>query len=266
MPYDDIREIVMSDPETGHLNLNDNDLYTVYQYLLMRDSNSMPGYIPKLVFEPYLHIEYMPTKAKRDEELNRELRRRLQIFESDVYIQDASFDDFETHGSKTYEDALKYAQHLVFRSPNFYEKGMYLYGPYGAGKSYLLSALAKELTKKRVNVIFTFVPDLVRALKTSMATDTLESKINMLKRSDVLILDDLGGEYLSVWFRDEVLLPVLHYRLNAKLPVLISSNLSPLKLAQAIASENEDEMKSSRILKRIQDLTTPFKLDTRFGK
>lgn len=266
MPYDDIKETVMSDPETRHLNLDDNDLYTVYQYLLMRDSNTMPGYIPKLIFEPYIHIEYVPTKAKRDEEINRELKRHLETFESDIYIQDASFDNFETHGIKAYEDALKYAKHLVFRSPTFYEKGMYLHGPYGAGKSYLLSALAKELTKKRVNVIFTFVPDLVRNLKNSMVTDTLETKINMLKRSDVLILDDLGGEYLSVWFRDEILLPVLHYRLNAKLPVLISSNLSPAQLADAIASENEDDMKSTRILKRIQDLTTPFKFDTRFGK
>src|SRR5690606_8798284 len=130
---------------------------------------------------------------------------------------------------------------------------------------YFLQGLAKELTKRFVNVVYTFVPDLTRSLKASMGTPDLEKKLNLLKRCDVLILDDLGGENITQWFRDEVLLPVLHYRLSAELTVFVSSNYDLKQLAQMMQLNNEDmTIQSARIIKRIQALTKTLKFDKRF--
>ncbi len=265
MALDEIREIVSKDNETKHLKLSDNDMYVVYQYLLLRDDNALKGFRPKLVLEPYIHINYVPTKERQQEELTITLRQHLETFESDIYIADATLDDFIV-SDEYQQKAIDYAKEFL-KDPLKFQKGMYLYGEYNTGKSYLLSGIANELTKRRVNVVFVFVPDLIRSIKVSIGSDQLEKKINILKRCDVLILDDLGGENVSVWFRDEILLPIIHYRLNANLTVFISSNSSISELPKAMSLEKEnDDVKVLRLIRRIDDLTKPFKLVKRFKK
>lgn len=265
MALDEVKKIVSEDNETKHLKLSDNDVYVVYQYLLLRDDNELKGFRPKLVLEPYVHINYVPTKERQQEELTITLRQHLETFESDIYIADATLDDFIIT-DENQQKAIDYANQFL-KNPLKFQRGMYLHGPYGTGKSYLLSGLANELTKRRVNVVFVFVPDLIRSIKGSIGSDQLEKKINILKRCDVLILDDLGGENVSVWFRDEILLPIIHYRLNANLTVFISSNSTLGELADVMRLDKEnDAIKVTRLIKRIEDLTKPFKLVKRFEK
>ncbi|CDR31159.1 Primosomal protein DnaI [Acholeplasma oculi] len=264
MKLEMIRSIVEKDNELNKMNIQDQDLLVAFQYIMQRDQNDLKDFYPKLVLKPYAHIAYIPTKEKVMYDSTRKLRSYLEIFESDIYISDATLDDFIIEDD-IHEKAIKYAKSLIHKKDTFY-KGLFLVGPYGSGKSYLLSGLANDLTKSGVDVVYVFVPDLIRSIKTSIGSDMLEKKINILKRADCLILDDLGGENLSVWFRDEVLLPILHYRLNAKLPVHISSNLFYTKLADALKTEKEDSVKVMRIIKRIQDLTEPFVFTKVFKK
>lgn len=265
MAFDDIRKKIAEDPETKDLILNDNDMYVVYQYLLQRDQKSLNDFLPKLILTPYVHISYVPTVEKVRQIENAVLKRHLETFESEIYISDADIDDFII--SDVYQEkAVNYAKKFL-EKPLKFQKGLYIYGPYGAGKSYLLSGLANELTKRKVNVVYVFVPDLIRTLKSNIGSDQLEKKINILKRCDVLILDDLGGENISVWFRDEILLPILHYRLNASLSVHISSNSNIAQLAKSMIMDKEsDAIKVTRIIKRIEDLTKPFKFEKTFTK
>ncbi|HLT00126.1 MAG TPA: ATP-binding protein, partial [Acholeplasma sp.] len=195
MELSEIKAIIKKDPETKDLELNDQDLLTAYQYLLLRDGNSLKGFRPILVTKPFLHINYAPTKEKREEELTVQLRQNLETFESDIYIKDASLDDFIV-SDEFHEKAMAYVKEYL-RDPKK-TKGMYLYGPYGSGKSYFFSGLAKELTKRHIDVVYVFLPDLIRSIKQSIGSPELEKKINILKRCDVLILDDLGGENMSM--------------------------------------------------------------------
>ena len=48
----------------------------------------------------------------------------------------------------------------------------------------------------------------------------------MLKTSPILMLDDIGAESNSAWFRDEILMIVLEYRMMQELPTFFSSNLT----------------------------------------
>jgi primosomal protein DnaI len=67
---------------------------------------------------------------------------------------------------------------------------------------------------------------------------------------------------MTPWFRDEVLVPILQYRLSAKLPVFMTSNFDYLQLVEALTL-NRDEtsrVKAARLLQRIKDLMTPVKM------
>ncbi|MBN2268432.1 MAG: primosomal protein DnaI [Acholeplasmataceae bacterium] len=260
---EEMRKIIKKDPETRHLNISDLDLFKVYRYLLDRDeSPNKDGYQPVLKTEPYIEIIYQPTKEKAEEIKREKIKRHLKFYDSEIYIQDASlalFDTFNDERQVAYDHAHYFLENY---KKDHYEKGLYLYGKYSTGKSYLISAIAQELAEKNIMVLFVYMPDLVRSIRQGMNEGNLEERINQLKQADVLMMDDIGGENMTSWFRDEVLVPILQYRLSAKLPVFMTSNFDYLQLVEALTL-NRDEtsrVKAARLLQRIKDLMTPVKM------
>lgn len=135
-----------------------------------------------------------------------------------------------------------------------FTKGIYLHGAFGTGKTLLLLHLAHNLTKKNVRVLFAYYPDLVRHLKSTISNNTLESHVDKLKNVDILILDDIGAENNTSFVRDEILGPILQYRMMANFPVFMTSNYS-LDLLREHFKESRDEVniiKSDRIIERIR--------------
>ena len=98
-------------------------------------------------------------------------------------------------------------------------------------------------------------------------SNELEAKIKELKMTDILVIDDMGSENMSSWFRDEVLSPVLQFRLASSLPVLISSNFNQKDLTNFFAKDKDgvDLMKASRVVHRIRELTTEVPLKERYA-
>ncbi|MFA5692586.1 MAG: ATP-binding protein [Acholeplasmataceae bacterium] len=256
-----LEKIIKNDPEVKDLKIDPKDYHVVYQYISIRDSNLDPNYTPKLNLSPYVHITYVPTKEKIIKDQTRLIKDNLETFESDIYISDASLNDFILVDNN-HEKALNYSKRFI-NDPKNYHKGMYIHGPYGTGKSFFLSGLANELTKLGVRVVFVFIPDFVRSIKGAISTGELEKKINILKKCDYLILDDLGGEYYSAWFRDEILLPIIHYRLNADLPIFVSSNYSLKELAETLIKDSKGEGATQvlRLMQRITDMTKNFRFN-----
>ena len=107
------------------------------------------------------------------------------------YVKDATLEDFDiSTDSRT--KCLAYAQKVIASGKSMLP-GLYIYGKYGTGKTYFLSALANELAQVGIKSIIVFMPDLSRNLKNAMAENLLESRVNLLKNVDVLMFDDLGG-------------------------------------------------------------------------
>lgn len=143
-------------------------------------------------------------------------------------------------------------------------KGIYLYGPFGCGKTFILLNLANYLvTKKNKKVVFAYYPELVREVKSSIANNTLESLIVKLKNTDVLMLDDFGAELNSSFIRDEFLGPILQYRMTAGLPVFMTSNYDIKTLTNHLCDvrDEENQLKASRIIERIAYMMKVVKLD-----
>lgn len=259
----ELRLKIANDPETKDLNITGSDLLVVGRYLEIRGT-IIDGYKPILKTTPYVEIIYLPTEEKINQKIRLEIKQNLEVFDSDIYLQDASFADFKILNSQR-ERVLTLAKEFIQNySKTNYVKGLYLYGGYKTGKTYALSMIARELAKNNINVLLVFMPDLVRNIRQGISDGDLEHKINLLKQAEVLMFDDIGGENFSAWFRDEILLPILQYRLAASLPTFFSSNLEYNELAKAFIlnkGNEHDYVKGIRLLQRIKDLSTYVKLD-----
>lgn len=141
------------------------------------------------------------------------------------------------------------------------EKGIYLHGSFGSGKTYLVAALFNELAKKEVKSIVIHLPEFLRGLKESFSSDYSE-RFDLIKKTPLLLIDDIGAEYLTGWARDEVLEPILQYRMDENLATFFTSNFTVEELEKHLAgnSNSYDRVKAKRIIERIKQLSEPIEL------
>lgn len=138
------------------------------------------------------------------------------------------------------------------------EKGLFLSGQFGVGKTYLLGAIANELRENHISSMLIYMPEFVREMYEAIQTNTVQEKIDLFKQADVLMLDDIGAETMSAWFRDEVLGSILQYRMMERLPVFFTSNYTMEQLEKILASSTKggiEEVKAGRIMERIKQLS-----------
>ena len=195
------------------------------------------------------------------------LKVRLSEVDHEQYIDamhlpsnifNASLDDFDfERGQNKMAGLNKMTSFITLYKNGEKPKGLYLYGRNNVGKTYALSALANELMKNNISVVIAYFPDLVREFKSRVSNNSVEELISKLKQVEVLILDDIGGEGKSVWVRDEVLGPILQYRLLDDKPTFFSSNLPIKLLAEEHFSKftsTVDKVSGGRIGVRIKNL------------
>ena len=77
------------------------------------------------------------------------------------------------------------------------------------------------------------------------------------------MLDDIGAEEITPWVRDEVLGPLLHYRMVHKLPTFFSSNFNfeELEFHLSKTRQGAEITKASRIMERIKTITEDYELE-----
>lgn len=135
-------------------------------------------------------------------------------------------------------------------------RGFYLAGDVGVGKTYLLSAITNELAKMNKSIAFVHTPTLANNLKAMISVrGEIERTLNVLKRVDILVLDDIGSEGVSDWIRDDVLLSILDYRMHADKTCFFTSNLTMEQLEAYYAVNNRREVNtlaSKRLMERIR--------------
>ena len=171
-------------------------------------------------------------------------KENLELFDMPIEIKEASLKEFMD-------------KYQMKENP----KGLYLTGSFGSGKTYLIAALLNEMAKKKTRCALVYYPEFLRSLKSSFQTDYSE-RFNFIKTSPVLLLDDIGAENESNWSRDEVLGPILQYRMQNHLPTFFTSNLTLEELESSLAttSSGVDKVKARRIIERIKQLTVTMEL------
>lgn len=283
--YEQQRQQVLRNPDvkaflTPHQNeinqtMIDKSMSKLYEYInqskdcnkcdsLDNCINFMKGYHPDLVLERNsIDVVYKrcPRKIMADEKKkNEKLIKSLYVPRD---ILEATFEDFEGDSGRL-DAGDKAATFLMNYEAGKKPKGLYLYGKFGVGKSYLLGAIANELAKKQISSMIVYVPELLREMKSSIADSTLNEKIEALKREPILMLDDIGAEAVSSWTRDEVLGPILQFRMLESLPTFFTSNFNFGELEHHLTYSQrgeEEKMKARRIMERIRSLSVPVMVD-----
>lgn len=229
--------------------------------------NLMKGFQPELVIRSNsIDIQYdrCPRQVMDDEKRKNEKLVKSMHFPKEMLH--VTFKDFDINKSTPgrYEALDKATTFVANYQLGIKQKGLFLYGPFGVGKSYLLGAIANQLAENKISSMIVFVPELFRELKNSIADATINDKIEAIKRQPVLMLDDLGAETLSSWTRDEVLGPILQYRMLENLPTFFSSNFDFHELEHHLTYTQrgeEEKMKARRIMERIKYLAEPVQID-----
>jgi len=135
--------------------------------------------------------------------------------------------------------------------PNQTIKGLYLYSSFGVGKSCIAGAIANELAKIGVDVALVYVPYFLEEIKDSISDNTVQQKVEALKKVSVLILDDIGAETLSNWTRDGIIGAILNDRME-KNTTIYTSNLTINELKTHFSKNREGTVKAERLIERIE--------------
>lgn len=219
--------------------------------------NEIKGY----VYTPHernceVEFSYDICKYKKDIDKENEYKANLDIFDMNQDIKNASFKEIYKD-DKARLPIIKYFKEFIdnYGTDNN-TKGLYLHGSFGSGKTYLIASLFNEMAKKGVKSILIYYPEFLRKLKSSFQTNYSE-QFEKIKQIPILLLDDVGAENCSNWSRDEVLGPILQYRMENHLPTFFTSNLTleELEKSLSITSSGVDKLKSRRIIERIKQLT-----------
>lgn len=211
------------------------------------------GYCQSLFYEDEtLKIERKPCKYQQVILEEQAKEDRLQLIGIDLSLYS---DELFTNTNRK-AILAKVKQVIVNYKNNTANKGFYLHGSYGSGKTYILANLAKILVSSNANVIFAYYPDLVRRMKNSIGKPEFEETIEELKNIEVLILDDFGGESPNSYIRDEVLLPILQERMSYNRLTFMSSNLNADQVLEHLAEGKlgVDMTRASRVWERMKVL------------
>ncbi len=235
---------------------------------LSQCKNVMSGYTPRLVLKnDRIDLQYEPCSTYVQERQIEEAKEMLSslhmpkdVLQARLQHIDMFYDDSRVRVIRAARDFVASVQ----KTGTLPSKGMYIYGPFGVGKSFILGALANELANLNIQTIIVYVPEFLREIKQSIQNQTFEQKIDFVKRAPVLMLDDIGAESMTAWTRDDVLGAILQYRMAEQLPTFFTSNFDwdGLEHHMTYSQRGEkEEVKAARLMERIRATSDPYALD-----
>ncbi|MDK6636659.1 primosomal protein DnaI [Streptococcus mitis] len=277
--YQDLVQKIMKDPDVAAFiqqeSLNQDELNRSIskfnQYITERDKflrgdtdYIAKGYKPILVMNHgYADVSYEETPELIAAEKEAAIKKRLNLINFPSSLKNVSFLD-------VYRDDVQRLTVLnrMIEFVNDYPnnlKGLYLYGDFGVGKSFMVAALAHDLSEKRgVSSTLLHYPSFVIDVKNAISDGNVKTLVDEIKLSEVLILDDIGAEQSTPWVRDEILQVILQYRMQENLPTFFTSNFDFEDLEKHFAKvkQGPDEIwEARRVMERIRYLAEETRLE-----
>ena len=277
--YQDLVQKIMKDPDVAAFIQQESltpeelnrSISKFNQYITERDKflrgdtdYIAKGYKPILVMNhSYADVSYEETPELIAAEKEAAIKNRLKLINLPASLRKASLAqvDLDDLGRlPVFEKLLAFVeQYPTIR------KGLYLYGDFGVGKSFMVAALAHDLSEKRgVSSTLLHYPSFVIDVKNAIGDGNVKTLVDELKLSEVLILDDIGAEQSTAWVRDEILQVILQYRMQENLPTFFTSNFNFEELEQHFAKGkhgNDETWEARRVMERIRYLAEETRLE-----
>ncbi len=184
------------------------------------------------------------------------------------HIYNVSFDDHrefkKTLGRKeVMQKIVTFFKNIKEKNNPQKNQGLFIYGDHGVGKTFILKRIAKKIAEQNHEIGYVLLPDLVNYIKKTFGNnEEYENVKELLKNVEYLFIDDIGGESITHWFRDEFLWLILNYRAEKEKVTFFSSNYSLDNLMKVEAKTQnqkyQDYEKAKRIITKIQFLSSPI--------
>lgn len=236
------------------------EFYNDKQQVAKGEKTFAPGYFPQLVVNDHLiDISYTASPEVVAKNQQKALQQRIITIMMPNDIKQARLSNFDHNAERfnALDAALNFVDHVQEAE---FEPGIYLSGPFGVGKTYLLGALANELAEKGIKTTLVHFPSFAVEMKAAIGNskNTVAEQVDRIKKAPVLMLDDIGADSMSSWIRDDILGVILEYRMQQQLPTFFSSNFTMDQLANEhlrVNQRGDDEpLKAQRLMQRIRFL------------
>lgn len=222
------------------------------------------GYEPILTMnEGYADVTYKETRQLKEQQEQQAIAKRINLVSLPQSYRKITFADIaldDVARVDTFESLVDFVAN--YPSPD--QKGLYIYGDMGVGKSFMLAAMAHELseTKKVVTTIIHY-PSFTIDVKNGIKDGSVKEQIDAVKQAEVLVLDDIGAEQFSSWIRDDVLQVILQHRMIEELPTFFTSNYSFADLEAKLSNgrQGDETWQAKRVMERIRFLAKEVHLE-----
>ena len=172
-------------------------------------------------------------EQNRARQKNLEIRKKKKVTLHKRQLN-STFENYKitNKNKKAYENIKKYVDKLIKETTN---KGLFITGDYGVGKTYLASCIANEIIKNGKSVIFGTLIQLLDFIRDSYRDSEVSDKdyLNLYSSVELLIIDDLGKEKPTEWVLEKLFL-IVNNRYNNYLPIVITTNYNRNQLRERL--------------------------------
>lgn len=228
---------------------NENNSDDCFEYLIEKRGEEL--YLIKVMTQQYQEVV-----------ISKQHLKNIRINHFEVFYK-LSLSNLDTDDeSESYLKLYNYLNKSV-ELEKLNNGSLFLYGDVGVGKTYLMLAFAHDLARKGYKIALVKCSQLVNDYRNLNDFESRKNMHDILKNVDFLLLDDIGSEYASEYGKDQILFPIVDYRMDHKLVTAFTSNYDFNELAQKYQKELGvviDYKQTERLLERIKTLARPFKL------
>ena len=217
------------------------------------------GYVDNLVDDGFLHTEKRACKYMQE---RLEQRKHLENFLINDMPEKLVTVQFNTIQVEKEDAAYLNVLAQCMTACNG-DKGVYLYGTMGTGKTYLAACACNQYARNGKKVAFIHYPTFTQRIVSKLETGEYRSEVQKLMYAHFLVIDDIGAESVTEWNRDSILLPILNARYEKELPTWFTSNEDFDTLQQHFTFTNKgkvEKVKSLRIMERLHSMAKPIAL------
>ena len=189
------------------------------------------------------------AEARRQQELADKVQRYRSIGFPESEMANWNFAADDGSNSKMSAAMQNYVQHFDQFCAN--GKGLLLFGSVGTGKTFLAACVANALIDKGIPCLVTNFARIANTVQGLF--EGRQEYYDSLNRFPLLVLDDLSAERKTEYMQ-EIVFNVIDARYRAKLPLIITTNLTREELLHPA------DITYQRIFSRLFEMCTPIEV------